>query len=160
MGSEATAQVECLALLRGASSARPSVELQQSLPSCVGAIEPFVEQLMRFIAKFRNRDGSETDIELAVHEALANAVIHGNGVDPQKRVYVACHCNIDGEVLITIRDQGQGFDTDGIPDPTTPENQMCAHGRGIYLMRTLMDELHFDESGVVVRMRKKPNAVG
>jgi Histidine kinase-like ATPase domain len=97
-----------LALLPGTSRSRPFVELQQSLPSQVSAIEPFVWQLMRFISKFRSPDGSETDIELALHEALANAVIHGNGEDPYKRVYVVCRCDMDGEVSITIRDQGQG----------------------------------------------------
>jgi serine/threonine-protein kinase RsbW len=132
--------------------------LRQSLASQVEAIEPFTEQLMRFISKFRNPDGSEASIELAVHEALVNAVLHGNHEDPSKRVDVVCLCSIDGEVLLTIRDQGQGFDTSAIPDPTAPENQLSAHGRGIYLMRASMDEVHFAEGGVVVHMRKKPNS--
>jgi serine/threonine-protein kinase RsbW len=93
-----------------------------------------------------------------VHEALANAVIHGNQLDPNKRVCVACRCYTDGEVSIAIRDQGRGFDSGSIPDPTAPENQLSSHGRGIYLMRASMDEVHFDEGGLVVRMRKKPNA--
>lgn len=145
-------------LLLGACHPCPSVELWQSLPSQIEAIEPFIQQLMCFISKFRKPDGSETSIELAVHEALANAVIHGNQVDPNKRVRVACRCYIDGEVSIAIRDQGQGFDCNSIPDPTAPENQLCAHGRGIYLMRASMDDLNFDEGGVVVRMRKMPNS--
>src|SRR5229473_6303362 len=57
----------------------PYVELRQSLPSKVAAVSPFVEQLMRFVLYFRKADGSETDIEMALLEALANAVIHGNG---------------------------------------------------------------------------------
>jgi serine/threonine-protein kinase RsbW len=156
--SEETAQAYELSLLLGASHPRPSVELWQSLPSQVAAIEPFTQQLMRFIAKFRDADGSEAGIELAVHEALANAVLHGNRMNTYKSVYVACRCYIDGEVSITIRDQGQGFDSSAIPDPTAPENQLSAHGRGIYLMRAAMDEVHFDEGGVVVRMRKKSNS--
>jgi serine/threonine-protein kinase RsbW len=143
---------------RSMSRFNPSVELRQSLRSQVKAIEPSVEQLMRFIAKFRNQDGSEADIETAVHEALANAVVHGNGENPDKRVCVVCRCDLDGGVSITIRDQGQGFDSRAVPDPTAPENQMSAHGRGIYLMRAAMDEVRFDEGGVVVRMHKKPNA--
>jgi serine/threonine-protein kinase RsbW len=150
---EDTAQTQ----LPDASLFRPFVELRQSLPSQVEAIEPFVGQLMGFISKFRNADGSETDIDLALHEALANAVIHGNREDLDKRVYVVCRCDVDGEVLITIRDQGQGFDSCSIPDPTDPENQMFTHGRGIYLMRASMDQVYFDEGGAVVRMRKKPN---
>ena len=93
-----------------------------------------------------------------MHEALANAVVHGNQMDPNKLVCVACRCYPDGEVSITIRDQGQGFDSSSIPDPTATENQLSAHGRGIYLMQASMDEVDFDEGGVVVFMRKKPNA--
>lgn len=155
---ESMARTHTLALLPRTSRSRPFVELQQSLPSQVAAILPFVDQLMRFVSKFRNPDGSETDIELALHEALDNAVIHGNAENPEKRVHVACRCHMDGEVSITIRDQGHGFDSRSIPDPTTAENQMSTRGRGIYLMRALMDEVSFDEGGVVVHMRKKPNS--
>jgi serine/threonine-protein kinase RsbW len=147
-----------LSRVRSMSRFHPVVELRQSFPSQVKAIEPCVEQLMCFISKFRNQDGSEADIETAVHEALANAIVHGNREDPDKRVYVVCCCDLDGEVSITISDQGQGFDSRAVPDPTAPENQMAAHGRGIYLMRASMDEVRFDEGGAVVRMRKKPNA--
>jgi len=150
-----TAQTHTFDKLPGTSHSGPCVELRQSLASRVEAIEPFIEQLMRFISKFRTPDGSEASIELAVNEALANAVVHGNHEDRNKRVDVVCLCSIEGEVSITIRDQGQGFDSSSIPDPTAPENQMSAHGRGIYLMRTAMDEIHFQEGGVVVLMRKK-----
>jgi serine/threonine-protein kinase RsbW len=135
----------------------PVIELQHVLPSQTAAISPSVELVMRFISKFREVDGSEANIEMALHEALANAVVHGNNEDPYKHVYIACRCDIDGGVSITVRDQGQGFDSRAIPDPTALENQMSPHGRGIYLMHALMDEVFFDEGGVVVRMSKKPN---
>jgi serine/threonine-protein kinase RsbW len=96
----------------------PFVEVRQSLPSKVAAISPFADQLMRFILNFRSVDGSETDIEMALHEALVNAVIHGNSENSCKRVYVECRCYIDGEVSITVRDQGRGFDYNAIPNPT------------------------------------------
>lgn len=133
------------------------VELQQSFPSQVQVISPFVDQLMRFILKFRPADGSEVDIEMAVREALANAVIHGNGESSRKHVQVECRCYTNGEVSITVRDEGPGFDTSAVPDPTTPEGRLFNHGRGIYLMKTLMDEVFFEESGTVVRMRKQSN---
>jgi serine/threonine-protein kinase RsbW len=154
---ENTAQTHGAALPR-ASRSRPFVELRQSIPSRIAAIEPFVEQLMSFISKFRPPDGSKTDIELALQEAIANAVIHGNGEKPHKRVYVMCRCNIDGEVSITVCDQGAGFKNCSVPDPTTRENRMCTRGRGIYLMQALMDEVHFEEDGAIVHMRKKSNA--
>jgi len=152
------AHTQSLSFLPRNGHSVPFVEVRQSLPSKVAAISPFVDQLMRFILNFRSADGSETDIEMALHEALANAVIHGNGENSLKRVYVACRCYTDGEVSITVRDQGQGFDSNAIPDPTSRENLLFTHGRGIYVMKTLMDEVSFEEGGAVVMMRKKSNA--
>ena len=136
----------------------PFVELRQSLPSQVALISPFVDQLMHFIAKCRNKEDRELDIEMALREALANAIVHGNQEDPHKRVHVTCRCTTDGEVSMTVQDEGQGFDSNAVPDPTTPENRLVKHGRGIYLMKTLMDEVCFERGGAVVSMRKKPNA--
>ena len=136
----------------------PFVELHQSIPSQVEAISPFLDQLMRFIRKFRSEDGSEVDIEIALQEALTNAIVHGNHENPEKRVYVASRCSQDGEVLVTIRDFGEGFDSGLVPDPTAPENRLSAHGRGIYLMHALMDEVHFEEGGTVVKLRKQSNS--
>ncbi len=135
----------------------PFVELRQSFASQVQVISQFVDQLMRFILHFRSADGSELDIEMALHESLANAVIHGNSENPCKCVHVECRCYTDGEVSITIRDEGPGFDTTAVPDPTTAESRPWEHSRGIYLMKALMDEVSFDERGAVARMRKKSN---
>jgi len=65
---------------------------------------------------------------------------------------------MDGEVSITVRDEGNGFDSSAVLDPTFRENLLFTHGRGIYLMRTLMDEVSFEDGGAVVRMRKKSNS--
>jgi len=151
------AHTQSLSLLPRNGHSAPFVELRQSLPSKVAAISPFTEQLMRFILNFRMADGSETDIEMALLEALANAVIHGNGDNSCKSVYVTCRCYMDGEVSITVRDQGQGFDSNAVLDPTLLENLLFTHGRGIYLMKTLMDEVSFEEGGSVVRIRKNSN---
>jgi serine/threonine-protein kinase RsbW len=66
--------------------------------------------LKLFIDKFRDVDGIELDIEIALHEALANAVIHGNREDPHKPVHVTCRCSMDGQISITVRDEGHGFE--------------------------------------------------
>jgi serine/threonine-protein kinase RsbW len=113
---------------------------------------------MRFVLNFRNADGSETEIEVAVREALANAVTHGNRESFYKRVFVECRCYMDGEVCVTVRDEGQGFDFNTVADPTTPENRIFTHGRGIYLMKTLMDHVSFEKGGAVVNMCKKSRA--
>jgi serine/threonine-protein kinase RsbW len=151
------AHTQSLSLLPRNDHTFPFVEIRQSFPSKVAAISPFVDQLMRFILNFRMADGSEIDIEMALREALANAVIHGNGDDSCKSVYVTGRCYMDGEVSITIRDQGRGFDSNAVLDPTLLENLLFTHGRGIYLMKTLMDEVSFEEGGSVVRMRKNSN---
>jgi serine/threonine-protein kinase RsbW len=113
---------------------------------------------LRFIASFRKKDGSEADIETALGEALANAVINGNHEDASKRVQVTCLCNTDAEVWISVRDEGYGFDTYALPDPTRSGKLLATHGRGIYLMRAFMDEVQFEKGGTVVRMHKNSNA--
>jgi serine/threonine-protein kinase RsbW len=155
MESEYMFQTHTLALLPRISQCCPYVELEQSLPSELSAISPFADQLMVFIHKFREADGSEVDIEIALREALANAVVHGNHQNPNGRVHVTCRCSTEGEVSITVSDEGRGFDNRAVPDPTAPGNVEFTHGRGLYLMQMLMDEVCFERSGAVVHMRKK-----
>ena len=152
------AHTQSLSLVPRTHDSVPFIELRQSLASQVSAISPFVDQLMRFILILRNSDGSETEIEMALREALANAVIHGNAENPHKRVHVECRCYMDGEVSISVRDEGRGFSWNTVPDPTTFENRLFTHGRGIYLMKTLMDEVSFEDNGAVVRMRRRSNS--
>lgn len=138
---------------RSSQRSGPHIRLELSLRSEVSAISPFVDTLMRLIRKCKWVAGNEEDIEIALREALANAVIHGNHENPGKQVYVGCRGGTD-EVSIVIRDEGQGFDSGDVPDPTAPENIKSSHGRGIYLMKTLMDEVRFERGGTVVYMRK------
>ena len=151
-------QIHTLTVLPCKSDDAFFVEMRLSFPSQIHAVSPIVDQLMSFITKSRNKDGSETDLEMALIEALENAVVHGNCQDSHKRVYVTCRCTAEGEVSITVQDEGQGFNTGTLPDPTTPENRLRTSGRGIYLMKTLMDEVCFEMGGAVVHMCKKSNA--
>jgi serine/threonine-protein kinase RsbW len=132
----------------------PCIELERSLPSEVAAISPFVDKLMLLMRKCGCVPEGESEVEIALREALANAVIHGNHENPLKLVYVTCRCEPD-EVSIAVKDEGQGFDISTMADPTAPENIRSVHARGIYLMKMLMDEVRFEEGGVVVRMRKR-----
>jgi len=153
------AGIENIGPATNVSSSAPFVELHQSFASRAAAISPFVDQLMEFInlfmGEFEAAKVIETEVEIAVREALANAVIHGNYEKADKHVDVICRCGMDGEVLITVRDEGQGFDYRSVPDPTEPERLLLTSGRGLYLMRTLMDEVLFEENGTVLRMRKR-----
>lgn len=150
-------QADAFAPLARSGRSCPSVELQHSLPSNTESVSSAVNLVLRFISKFRKVDGSEAGIEMALHEALTNAVVHGNHQDPNKHVYVACRCSKNGEVSITVRDQGEGFDWDAISETITQEPPLSTHRRGIHLMRALMDEVCFDDGGVVVRMRMDGN---
>ena len=129
--------------------------MERVLPSKVAAISPFVDKLMLLIKKCRCAPGNETDIEIALREALENAVIHGNHEDPRKHVYVRCRCEADEEVSIIVKDEGQGFDSNALPDPTGPGAIQSTHGRGVYMMKAFMDEVRFEQGGAVVHMRKK-----
>ena len=96
-------------------------------------------------------------IGTAVREAVANAIQHGNSMDPEK--FVRIDCCIDGdEVVIQVRDQGNGFDPNQVPDPLDPDNLMRPNGRGIFFMKKFMDDIQYSfesDGGTVVTMRKR-----
>ena len=102
-------------------------------------------------------DESVERLGLAIREATANGVQHGNQEQPEKRVTVSFVLD-EEEVQIRIADEGEGFDLDGLPDPLAPENLFKPRGRGILLMNSFMDEVDFDfagEKGTVVTLRKR-----
>ena len=105
-------------------------------------------------------NGDEPDVEsigVAVREAIANAMVHGNHCDPEKTVSVSVAVNQNCDLLVNVKDSGSGFDPSRLPDPTAPENLLAPHGRGIFIIRQLMDEVDFKfEHGTEVRMRRKP----
>jgi serine/threonine-protein kinase RsbW len=79
---------------------------------------------------------------MAVREAAVNAVLHGNEYDPAKEIAVSLE-NTGKSLVIKVADQGKGLDPDTLPDPLAPENLLRGTGRGIFLIRSFMDELHF-----------------
>jgi serine/threonine-protein kinase RsbW len=81
-------------------------------------------------------------LTMAVREAAVNAVLHGNEYDPDKQVSVTLE-NTGTKLVITVADQGKGLDPDSLPDPLAPENLLRGTGRGIFLIRSFMDEVHF-----------------
>jgi anti-sigma regulatory factor (Ser/Thr protein kinase) len=107
----------------------------------------------------RERGWSDADImgvELAVQEAVANAIRHGCGEDPSKQIQCIVTCGESGEITIVVRDPGAGFDTDRMSDPLSPENVLKTSGRGIFLINQLMDEVGFRDGGRELQMRKRP----
>ena len=77
---------------------------------------------------------------------ISNAMLYGNGHDPSKRVKVEVTM-VDGSLRAQVTDQGSGFDPSSVPDPTTPENVVKCGGRGLFLMRKLLDEVSYNEQG-------------
>ena len=131
----------------------PHITLEWSLPSEVTAISPFVDKLMPLLRNCGCVSEGVSDVEIALREALANAIIHENHEDRRKHVHVICRCEPD-EVSIAVKDEGSGFDINAVPDPTARENIGSVHGRGILVMKAVMDEVRFEEGGIVVQMRK------
>ena len=95
-------------------------------------------------------------IELAVHEAVINAIMHGNKSAADKQVDVR-FVTEQNAVTVYVRDYGEGFDPAQLPDPTNSDNLLNPSGRGIFYMRTFMDEVEYSthpEGGIIVRMTK------
>ena len=132
-----------------------TLKLDVTLPAQRDAVDPVVQQIMAEVRKTHCVSGKEDDIELALSEALANAVVHGCQCDPSKTV--ECCLVGDGKrgLVIVVRDPGPGFDPVVVPPPTAAENIYSDHGRGIYLINQLMDEVQFHKNGTEIHMIKR-----
>jgi serine/threonine-protein kinase RsbW len=124
--------------LTGQEASRITYTLDSSLDS-VDRVEQTAEEL----AKKAGMDEDEIyRVTMAVREAAVNAVLHGNSYDPEKRI-TATFENTGEALVIRITDQGKGLDPATLPDPLAPENLLRGSGRGIFLIRSFMDEVHF-----------------
>ncbi|HEX7120023.1 MAG TPA: ATP-binding protein [Longimicrobiales bacterium] len=122
------------------------------LPNDVGAIERAVDTLMARCQEVGfDCDGVCLKLRVGVTEALANAMLYGNARDPRKRVLVEATLSTHA-VTVRVTDEGCGFDPDAVPDPTLPCNRLRPGGRGIFLIRRLMDRVEFNERGNSITM--------
>src|SRR5258708_26299434 len=131
------------------------LEVDAWIPSEIKAISPLVDRLMRLIEGSHCIIGEEHAVELALREALSNAVVHGNRLDAHKLVRVRCRCKVGKGISLIVSDQGQGFDAHNVPDSVAAENLEAEHGRGIRLMKFVMDEVSFQQRGTEVHMCKR-----
>jgi serine/threonine-protein kinase RsbW len=125
-----------------------------TIPGDVGAIPPAVERIMDAVRGMGCAAGKEFEIELALNEALANAVVHGCEHDPGKDVQVCAGCDPARGILIVVRDPGPGFDPSQVPSPVVGEKVFAEGGRGIYLINRLMDHVEYGDGGTEIRMLK------
>ena len=100
-------------------------------------------------------DADVMAVELALQEAVANAIRHGCGGDASKELQCAVTCDDAGEIMITVRDPGTGFDPAKVDNPLDPVNLLKSSGRGIFLINGLMDEVQFADGGRELQMRKR-----
>jgi len=113
--------------------------------------------IMRELNRFGYSEDAAFDIHLALSEAMANAVKHGNRGDPSKRIKVRYSIS-PARAVILVRDQGDGFDPSIIPDPTKADHLPLTSGRGIMLMRAYMSEVHYRRNGTEVCLIKANDA--
>lgn len=125
------------------------------LPGVVEEIAPAIAGVMQLVRMMGCAAGKEADVELALQEALANAVVHGCEGDPTKRVQFCVSCDENRGMLIVIRDPGPGFDPAAIPSPVQGQQIYSTHGRGIFLINQLMDEVRFEKGGTEIIMVKR-----
>lgn len=111
-------------------------------------VENFIES---FVEYFQLPSDLFGKISLAVIEAVNNAILSGNKRIPDKLVTLTAE-RMDDKFMVTVSDEGEGFDYTNIPDPTLPDNINKVTGRGLFLMKTLSDELNFENNGATVTL--------
>jgi serine/threonine-protein kinase RsbW len=128
--------------------------LDLRMPANSEAIAEVVDNISQTLTRLKVPEQKRFEVELAVQEALANAVVHGCGNDPSKQVRCQLKSDPNDRIVIIVTDPGPGFRSDLIADPKQGENLYADHGRGVYLIRQLMDEVHFHRSGNEIQMWK------
>lgn len=113
-----------------------------TLDSVLGSVEIVEETAERFARNAGFDEDTSSQIAMVSREAAVNAILHGNKYDPTKHVTASFEIT-NTALIIQITDEGSGLDTETIPDPLAPENILRTSGRGIFLMRAIMDEVHF-----------------
>ena len=121
-------------------------------PGTLGAMNAARDCIMDFIHEQKIAEQDETDILIALQEALANAVLHGSRNNPEKLV----RCSVEvspAAILLVVKDPGEGFDTSA-RETTDVAMNLTEHGRGMHLMRSLVDDVTYSDHGSEVRLRK------
>lgn len=134
---------------------RLEVKLDLQVPGAVDSIGPVVDRIMEVVRDTSCARGSEFEVEVALTEAIANAVRHGCGEDPGKLIEIAVACDPAKGMLVVVRDPGEGFDPASIASPVEADNVFRSHGRGVFLINQLMDEVEYLRGGTEIRMRKR-----
>jgi anti-sigma regulatory factor (Ser/Thr protein kinase) len=130
-------------------------QFTMTIPADPSAIPALTDGVTHVLQEKHWSDEDVMAVELALQEAVANAIRHGCGGDATKELQCSVACDESGEVVITVRDPGAGFDHTAVADPLNPENILKPSGRGIFLINGLMDQVQFADGGRELQMRKK-----
>jgi serine/threonine-protein kinase RsbW len=135
--------------------AMTELRVSYTLDSTLETVDNAEQTASRIAAENGFDEDEVMQISMAVREAAVNAVLHGNAYDPVKKVGLDFE-RVGSDLIITIRDQGKGLDPDKIPDPLAPENLLKTSGRGIFLIRSFMDEvqIHPSQTGTEIKLVK------
>jgi len=142
--------------LMGRGSARLDFLIPSDLSYVLG-----VNHLISLLLKEFSFPPADTriNIPLACDEAITNAIVHGNKSDPNKKVSLQIYIS-SSRIKLRVKDQGEGFDVDRVQNPLEGENLMRSSGRGVYLMKSIMDSVEFKDGGRVLEMEKANNGYG
>ena len=132
-----------------------ALSLDMTIAGKVESISPVVERVMEEVAASGCATGKEFEVETALQEALANAVVHGCKKDARQRIRIWVGCDKQRGMLIVIRDPGKGFDPEHVPSPIQAQRLYAESGRGIYLINQLMDEVRYEKGGTEIWMHKR-----
>jgi len=130
------------------------VRMDVTIKADVSGLSEVVDGLMKIVEAMKCACGHERDVELALREALANAIIHGAGNDPGRKIKCCVACDEVHGMLVVVRDPGEGFNPELLPSPIIGENVYSEHGRGVFLINQLMDHVEYTRGGTEIRMRK------
>lgn len=130
------------------------LKLNFTIPADPQEISKVVDGIMKLAGDMKCANGKEFEMETALREALANAIIHGAHANPEKQIQCCVACDESLRIMIVVRDPGEGFDPSFIPSPVVGQNIYEGHGRGLYLINQLMDEVHFERGGTEIHMTK------
>ncbi len=113
-----------------------------TLASTLESVDRLEHEAESFAKRLGFGEDEVANVAMAIREAAVNAVVHGNAYDTVKQVHASFEAT-GTDMIFRVRDEGNGFDSDNIPDPLSPENILRGSGRGVFLMRAFMDEVHF-----------------
>ena len=114
-------------------------------------VEKMIDQVC---AEYKINEDHYGNILIALTEAVNNAILHGNKLDPSKSITLICE-NHHNNLKFVVEDEGEGFDFEHLPDPTDPDNIEKPNGRGVFLMKNLADEVNFANNGKRVELKFK-----